>query len=61
MRHQKPDFVIEWERHNPAPRCCHTCENYDANGVCTIHNERPPESFASSVDDCDLWEEVIPF
>lgn len=61
MRHQKPDFVIEWERSVPAPRCCHTCENYDAQGVCAVHNEKPPEDFASSLGVCDIWEEVIPF
>lgn len=61
MRPPKPDFVIEWERSKPAPRCCHTCENYTPDGICYIHKESPPDEFVNSVDVCDFWMEEIPF
>ena len=61
MRPPKPDFVIQWERKEPAPQCCHTCELYDKTGLCLYHNQRPPAEFAAALDQCDQWQEVIPF
>ena len=61
MRHPKPDFVIEWQKHKPAPKCCHTCEFYHQDGTCSIHQERPPAEFAAAQNQCELWELEIPF
>ena len=62
-RPPEPQFLIdyrEWLKAGP-PKCCFTCDEYDASGHCRKFEMRPPEEFASSVDACDQWVEVIPF
>ena len=63
----EPEFLIqwrewmrEWMRAGP-PKCCFTCDEYDASGHCRKFEMRPPEEFASSVDACDQWVKMIPF
>lgn len=62
MKHEMPAFVVEWYdmRDNP-PKCCHTCEFYRYDGVCTQFDMRPPEDFAATIDQCDKWEMECPF
>ncbi len=63
MRPKEPDFLVqgrEWLKSWP-PKCCHTCEYFDANGLCEVFNTNPPEEFAASVGECDKWEREIPF
>ena len=62
-RPPEPEFLVqwrEWMRAGP-PKCCFTCDEYDESGHCRKFEMRPPEEFASSVDACDQWVEVIPF
>ena len=62
-RPSEPEFLIqwsEWDRAGP-PKCCHTCEHYGVDGLCTEFFMTPPEDFASSTDACDKWEREIPF
>ena len=61
MRHPKPDKVKQWEKRQECPKCCHTCERYGLDGVCTAFKEEPPEDFASTEGECDLWLMEIPF
>ena len=61
MRHEKPSIVVAWERGVLAPKCCHTCENYDEQGVCQVYIEEPPAEFAATQDQCDQWKMMIPF
>lgn len=60
MRHEEPDFVKKW-RYIPAPRCCHTCDWYDKQGICQFHKSEPPKEFAETINACATWIEEIPF
>ena len=60
-RHAPPAIVIEWRKEKPAPRCCHTCENYTQDGMCQQHQESPPAEFAASLNQCQDWLMEIPF
>jgi hypothetical protein len=62
-RPPEPEFLIqwrEWMRAGP-PKCCFTCDEYDASGHCMVFDMRPPEDFASTVDACEHWIMEIPF
>jgi hypothetical protein len=63
MRHKEPQHVTIWRDKvaSPQPRCCHTCDWYEADGVCGKHLQRPPEDFASAVDSCPDWLMEVPF
>lgn len=57
-RHPEPEIVKQWRK--PAPRCCHTCEMYGTDGLCTEFFMEPPEEFAATVGACDKWIIEIP-
>lgn len=62
-RHAEPQLVTlykEWVKAGP-PRCCHTCEMYGSDGLCTEFFMTPPEDFAADVDACPQWMQEIPF
>ena len=63
MRHEEPETVKNYRRllKEPFPKCCHTCENYDLQGVCLRYGMEPPEDFAAKTDACADWVEDIPF
>ena len=61
-RPPEPEFLIqwrEWMRAGP-PKCCFTCDHFNQSGHCLAFDMTPPEDFASTVDACEQWEEVIP-
>ena len=58
QRHPEPDFVTQWRQ--PPPRCCHTCEMYGTDGLCTEFFMTPPEDFAATKNACDKWLIEIP-
>lgn len=62
-RLEEPDFVKYWrERINtPVPKCCHTCEHLDEDGLCILYDEEPPEDFAATIEACNDWIEELPF
>ena len=63
MRHPEPSFVVQWrevERKGP-PKCCHTCEWYEADGKCAKHEMEPPAEFAATEDECPDWIRECPF
>ena len=62
-RPPEPEFLIqwrEWDRAGP-PKCCHTCEHYGVDGLCTEFFMRPPDDFAGTPDACDKWEREVVF
>lgn len=62
-RPPEPEFLIQWRdwmRAGP-PKCCHTCDNFTAQGACIAFNMRPPDDFTSQLDVCPQWLEEIPF
>jgi hypothetical protein len=63
MRHPEPEIVRLWRIMTGIPKCCHTCEHYDKDGVCTKFNAVPPREFAENLDACKDWssEDGIPF
>jgi len=58
MRHPEPERVAMWR---VAPKCCHTCEYYNKDGVCLEHKSEPPEDFAATDGACPQWSLAIPF
>jgi hypothetical protein len=50
----------EWIKAGP-PKCCHTCEMYGNDGLCTEFFMTPPAEFAAEVDACPKWECEVPF
>ena len=63
MRHAEPQMVTlykEWIKAGP-PKCCHTCEMYGTDGLCTEFFMTPPAEFAAEVDACPKWEPECPF
>lgn len=63
IRLPEPDFLRQWREWillGP-PKCCHTCEHYDADGICVEFIMAPPKEFIGTVDACDKWEREIPF
>lgn len=59
----EPDFVTawrEWIKKGP-PRCCHTCNFYGVNGECGVFHMQPPPEFAATTDQCEKWEQEVPF
>ena len=66
MRHEATEEVIKWrdaQKHYlmHVPECCHTCDYYNDQGVCTVFNMTPPEDFAGTDKACDQWDIEIPF
>lgn len=62
-RHPTPKLLLDyqqWVEHGP-PRMCHTCEHYDAYGMCQQFGMEPPEDFAATPDACDEYVQDIPF
>lgn len=63
MRPPEPDFVTSyktWKAAGP-PKCCHTCDHFGGRGECMVFDMTPPAEFAATVDQCDKWEEELPF
>lgn len=60
MRHKEPEHVTAW-RDNQPPKCCHTCEHYSEDGLCTLFNMEPPEEFAATHGQCGDFSFDIPF
>lgn len=61
MRAPEPDFVTEWRKLPPTPKCCHTCSYYMADGQCEKHGVEPPHEFTILVNACPDWIEECPF
>lgn len=61
MKHKEPSFVIAWRAYRPEPKCCHTCEYYQRDGVCAVFDMEPPAEFAATEGECNSWEKEIPF
>lgn len=62
MRPEEPFWLKEWRiLAASVPKVCHTCDNYDGDGVCTKFNMRPPEGFAEEKNACSDWEIEIGF
>lgn len=60
MRPPEPDYLIKW-RAGP-PKCCHTCADYTADGVCAEFEMRPPDDFVATAGACEWWlKEEMPF
>lgn len=62
-RPPEPEFLVQWREWYEAgpPRCCHTCENYGNDGLCTEFFMTPPVEFAEAVGECPSWMMEIPF
>lgn len=58
-----PESVVQWRKqmHALPPKCCHTCDKFSESGNCQEFDMRPPDDFASTVDACEQWAEMIPF
>lgn len=50
------DFI-----NNGAPKCCHTCQHYNKNGVCETWNNSPPPEFTNQINACEHWFMDTPF
>jgi hypothetical protein len=63
MRHLEPSIVTIYRATIKAepPMVCHTCDNYQQNGICAEFNAEPPEAFASEPGECSFWVWEIPF
>lgn len=59
-RHKEPK-ILEDYRDNKYPRICHTCEQYNQDGMCLEFKAEPPEDFAATHDACDKYDPEIPF
>ncbi len=62
-KYDEPDFLKqywEWVRNGP-PKCCHTCEEYDGEGICGEFNMEPPEEFVMTENACSSWVCRVPF
>ena len=62
MKHKEPEIVTAYYRAiaNP-PKCCHTCDSYQDDGMCREHGMAPPEEFAATHDACAQWCYAVPF
>lgn len=62
-RPPEPEFLVQWREWYEAgpPRCCHTCENYGNDGLCTEFFMTPPAEFAEAVGECPSWMMAVPF
>ena len=57
-----PEFVTEWERVcKSPPKSCHTCINYDQQGICEIYEQAPPDDFIHKQGECESWMQDVPF
>lgn len=63
MRHKEPEHVALYNffLKSGAPKCCHTCEHYNDDGLCVTYNMEPPEEFAATEGSCDKWSAICPF
>ena len=67
MRHKTPLIVSEYYNQVSAikeikePECCHTCDSYTEEGICREYLITPPEDFAQTTNQCELWIPIIPF
>lgn len=63
MKHPTPPAIKQYYEHfgRRPPECCHTCDFYQDDGVCSVFNMTPPEDFARSEGECPEWVELIPF
>lgn len=62
-RPPEPEIVMKyWQQTSqPMPRCCHTCDHYDQVGRCDSYDMTPPAEFASTINACDRWLDLVPF
>lgn len=63
MRPKQPQIVIDYfkAKNVSVPKCCHTCWHYTNNGFCKVFEQHPPEQFANEVNQCQTWEQDVPF
>lgn len=62
-RPPEPQFLVDyraWIKAGP-PKCCHTCEMYGPDGLCTEFLMRPPADFAATIGECPKWMRELPF
>ena len=62
-RPPEPQFLIDYRNliEEGPPKCCHTCEMYGIDGLCTEFFMKPPAEFAAEVDACPKWERELWF
>ena len=63
MRPKPPKIVTDWQEiiRTPPPKCCHTCWHYTDGGQCKVFQVEPPEHFTKELDQCQEWEQDVPF
>lgn len=62
MRHEEPVWLKEWRITAASiPKVCHTCDNYNGDGLCTKFEMTPPQEFAETKSACEDWEMEIGF
>jgi hypothetical protein len=59
----RPQFITDYYKLiiNGPPKCCHSCDNYNDDGICTVYNVVPPENVLEILDICKEWREELPF
>lgn len=45
----------------PTPHSCAGCFHLEPSGLCGYFNEYPPAQFIEKVNECEHWEEDLPF
>ena len=62
-QHPMPEHIAAYFKKyvTKMPACCHTCNSYMSDGTCSVYKVTPPEDFAQTFDQCDQWQELIPF
>lgn len=62
-RQKEPEVVTKWRALVKAgpPKCCYTCDNYTDHSFCTRFEEKVPEDFSESIDQCSEWVWELPF
>lgn len=63
MKPEPPKEFQQWEAiaKGEPPRCCHSCDRYQADGSCGFFNMTPPDEFTQTIGACHEWLELMPF
>lgn len=63
MKPTEPEFLKLYKQciKEGPPKCCHTCDYFDGDGICTEYKMQPPDEFINEIDKCQKWTETIPF
>ena len=65
MSESNPSILSAKRRQMPQQqnrrRCCATCDYLSDDGECEIFGESPPLEFIEQENDCEEYQDVIPF